>query len=288
MRYWAFTLGGLLIAGASVVAFDWGLYHVVRTGSCASGGAYVSARPCPPGTATYIVSLMAGVFGGLIGVGVYSARGPGGRASPLGLGVIMWSLLFITIAFSVGVAAYGPASDGGSGAHTIAIIFAAIFIPMGLAPLVLGRRGNRRQARMAQLVEQGKRCHGRVVTVEDTGVTINDNPRVKMTVRAEPPGEPPFDFVKTSTVSRVQIPRPGDPCTVFYDPADREGKNAITFDPVPGFSDTPAASAPPAAAVQVDGGDPLEKIAKLGQLRDRGLVTPEEFEQQKARLLKEI
>ena len=30
---------------------------------------------------------------------------------------------------------------------------------------------------------------GVVLNVEDTGVTINDNPTVKMTVRAEPPGE---------------------------------------------------------------------------------------------------
>jgi hypothetical protein len=34
--------------------------------------------------------------------------------------------------------------------------------------------------------------------------------------------------------------------------------------------------------------DPLDKIAKLGELRDRGIVTAEEFEQQKKRLLGEL
>lgn len=282
MRYWALTLAGLVVAGVSVVGFDWGLYHVVRTGSCASGGPYVSARPCPPGTASYILSLVGGIFGGMIGIAIYAARGPGGRPSPIGLGQIMWSLLFVTIPLSVGIAAYGPASKGESGAHTLAIIFALIFIPMGLAPLALGRRGKRSQARMAQLAEHGRRCPGRVLSVDDTGVTINNNPRVRMTVRAEPPGEPPFDLVKTATVSRVQIPRPGDRCTVFYDPADRQSKNGITFDPVPGSPPAPAQGVPH------EDGDPLEKIAKLGRLRDQGLVTAEEFEQQKQRLLKEI
>jgi hypothetical protein len=135
-----------------------------------------------------------------------------------------------------------------------------------------------------------------VLSVEDTGMTINDNPRVKITVRAEPPGESPWTIVKTATVSRVSIPRPGDRCVVFYDPANREEGNGITFDPVPGFSSPLAAPAPAAAPVataapgrvQENDGDPLERIAKLGQLRDQGLVTPEEFEAQKRRLLDEV
>src|SRR4051812_15279257 len=104
------TLVGLLIAGASIVAVDWGIYHLVRTGSCASGGPYVSARPCPPGTGGHILALIGGIFGGLIGIGLYAARGGSGHRSTAGLGVIMWSLLFITIAGAVALAAFGPAS----------------------------------------------------------------------------------------------------------------------------------------------------------------------------------
>jgi phosphoribosylaminoimidazole carboxylase (NCAIR synthetase) len=122
-----------------------------------------------------------------------------------------------------------------------------------------------------------------VESVQDTNVTINDNPRVRITVRAEPPGEPPFTIVKTATVSRVRIPRPGDRCVVFYDPANREERNGITFDQVPGFAQ------PAAAAVADDGDeDALEKIEKLAELRDRGILTAEEFEAQKKRLLNEV
>jgi hypothetical protein len=209
----------------------------------------------------------------------------------MGLGLIMWSLLFITLAASVALAAFGPANNDDPGARTAAIILAVIFLPMGLAPLPLALGGRRKRERLMQLAEHGKRCTGVVVSVEDTGVTINDNPHVKITVRAEPPGEAPFTIVKKATVSRVSIPRPGDPCVVFYDPADRENSNGITFDQVPGFP-TPARPAPeptPAAAPSPSAADdPLDKIAKLGELRDRGLVTPEEFEAQKKRLLGEL
>jgi hypothetical protein len=255
----------------------------------------VSARPCPPGTGGHILSLMGGIFGGLIGIGVYAARGSRGQGSTIGLGLIMWSLLFITLAASTALAAFGPANNDAAGARTAAIVLGVIFVPMGLAPLPFAFRGGGKQAKAVQLATTGKRCTGRVLSVEDTGVTVNDNPHVKITVQAEPPGEAPFTIVKKATVSRVKIPRAGDTCVVFYDPANREGSNGITFDPVPGFTavapaPTAAAWAPPAAAQRVDDDDedPLAKIAKLGQLRDQGLITPAEFETQKQRLLNEI
>jgi hypothetical protein len=285
-RYWLRTLIGLALAGAAVVGVDWGIYHLVRTGSCGSSTTYISTRPCPPGTGGHILALIGGIFGGLIGIAIYASRGQRGRPARIPLGLIMWSLLFVTLAASVAYAAYGPANNGGSGAKTTAIILGVIFVPMGLAPLPFALGGGKKQARVAQLAQHGKRCMGVVLSVEDTGVTINDNPTVKMTVRAEPPGESPWTIVKTATVSRVSIPRAGDRCVVFYDPANREGSNGITFDPVPGF--TAAAPAPAPAAAPMEDGDPLDRIAKLGQLRDQGLVTPEEFEAQKKRLLDEL
>jgi hypothetical protein len=319
-RYWGFTLAGLAICGASLVAFDWGLYHLVRTGNCGSSSTFVSTRPCPPGTGLHIMSLVGGVFAALAGIGLYAARGQRGRPSPIGLGLLMWCLLFTTIAGSVAYAAYGPASAGDSGAHGVAIILGVIFLPMGLLPLLFPLFGRGRNKKALQLVQHGSRCAGEVVSVEDTNVTINDNPRVKMTIRAEPPGEPPFTIVKTATVSRVNIPRRGDRCTVFYDPADRENRNGITFDTVPGFTPyvttgqpfptapiatpTPASapapqapaaapipgfSSPGAAATDDDPDeDPLVKIERLGKLRERGLVTQAEFDEQKRRLLGEL
>ena len=148
MRYWLLVLSGLGLAGASIVGIDWAIYHLVRTGTCASGGPYVSARPCPPGTATQTLVLVGGIFGGLIGTALYAARGRGGRKSPVGIGTIMWALLFLTIAASVGYAAYGPAATDTPGSKTAAVIIAVIFVPMGIAPLIAVPFGRRQATRM--------------------------------------------------------------------------------------------------------------------------------------------
>ena len=286
MRYWLFMLGGLLLAGLSVVLLDNGLFHLVRTGSCGSDGTYVAIRPCPPGTGGHILSVIGGIFGGLIAIGIYAARGArGGTRASIGLGLIMWSLLFVTIAGSVAYAAYGPGNNDSSGAKTTAVILGVIFLPMGLAPLPFAFRGSRKVSQFARLAAHARTCPGVVMSVDDTGMTVGDNPSVRFTVRAEPPGEAPFTIVKTAVVSRVKIPRVGDRCTVYYDPTNREAGSSITFAAAAPVYTPPYASVPqPAAADE----DPLEKIAALGQLRDRGLVTPEEFEAQKKRLLGKI
>lgn len=73
-----------------------------------------------------------------------------------------------------------------------------------------------RQSRLqARLRQSGASILAEIIRVEDTGLTINRNPRVKLTVRILD-REASFEM----TVSRVQIPRPGDFITVVYDPAD--------------------------------------------------------------------
>jgi hypothetical protein len=72
-----------------------------------------------------------------------------------------------------------------------------------------------------ELLETGAKGAGTVISVQDTGTTVNDNPRVKMTFRVEPlDGGDAFDVEKKTTVSRVAIPRQGDRYPVWYDPQD--------------------------------------------------------------------
>lgn len=136
-RYWVIAIGALALCGASIVAIDWGMYHLMLTGSCASGGPYVSAKPCPPGTGAHILALMGGIFGGLIGVGLFYARGRSGerRDSPYPLGLAMWTLLFCTLGGAALYATLGPAAQPDASTGT-AIFLAALFVPMGLAPLL--------------------------------------------------------------------------------------------------------------------------------------------------------
>ena len=113
-------------------------------------------------------------------------------------------------------------------------------------------------------------------------------------------GTPAFEGHKTTTVSRVQIPQVGARYPVFYDPSDHEtfayvdsiaddnGRQLIVSKFGDAFGPDAAGvgmvgAAPAAAAAPAE--DPLDKLEKLGRLRDSGVLTPEEFEEQKAALL---
>ncbi len=70
------------------------------------------------------------------------------------------------------------------------------------------------------ILENGVQAQAIVIGVRDTGVTINENPRVELTLQVRPDGATPFEAKKKVTVSRVSIPRPGDGYWVRFDPAD--------------------------------------------------------------------
>jgi hypothetical protein len=151
-----------------------------------------------------------------------------------------------------------------------------------------------------ELFATGSKGAGTVVQVQDTGMTVNDNPRIKMTFRVEPlDGSPAFDTTKTTTVSRVEIPRQGDRYPVWYDPQDNSkwayativddngretmrqlfGEVSSTF---VGMG-APAAPAPPAAQAQAQ--DTVEQLKQLADLHQQGLLTDDEFADQKSKLL---
>jgi hypothetical protein len=156
-------------------------------------------------------------------------------------------------------------------------------------------KGKREKAK--DLFEHGSRGIGTIMQVQDTGMTVNDNPRIKMLFRIEPlDGSAPFDAEKTKTVSRVEIPRAGDRYPIWYDAADRdtfayatvsndEGRAQIrqlfgtAAESLTGIGDPAAA---PAAA------DPIEQIRKLDELRVAGIITDAEFQQKKSDLLAQI
>ena len=161
--------------------------------------------------------------------------------------------------------------------------------------------GKGKKQKAANLMATGSRAVGTVVSVQDTGMTMNDNPRVKMIFRVEPlDGGAPFDAEKSAFVSRVQIPRAGDRYPVWYDAADPStwayatvdddegraqlrhmfGDVAETFTGV-GNGAQPAPAAPAAA-------DPLDRLKKLDELRTAGVLSDAEFQAKKAELLAQL
>src|SRR6266542_5663765 len=146
-----------------------------------------------------------------------------------------------------------------------------------------------------ELFATGSKGAGTVLQVQDTGMTVNDNPRVKMTFRVEPiDGGEAFDLTKTTTVSRVEIPRQGDRYPVWYDPQDpgkwayatgtddqgRATMRELFGDAAETFVGMGAPAAPASG-----GQDTVEQLKQLADLRSQGLLTDDEFAAQKAKLL---
>ena len=59
------TLAFALVIGAFMLG-AWSIHEVVQIGTCASGGPYVSARPCPKGTEFKILAIFGAVHAAFV------------------------------------------------------------------------------------------------------------------------------------------------------------------------------------------------------------------------------
>jgi len=316
-RYWlcvvvafAACIGGLMLGAYAI-------HELVQIGTCASGGPYVSRRPCPPGTEYKILAIFGALALLFVGRIVWAFRGRGDDGlGTFRFGSALWVVGWLTLDGTLLVAAFGPAAPSGAGSsgwQVAAVINAVIGIPIGLAPLYLLYTRRSKADALESLMRDGSRAPGEVTAVEDTGITINGNPRVTVTVRVDAAGQAPFDIEKTYTASRVDMPRRGDRCTVHYDPDDHS-RAAITFDAAPGPA--PAPTAPGAVPTALGGSPPAtwnpaaatsassdgkssgggtatadavgERLRKLDKLRDDGVITPAEHDAERARILDQL
>ena len=113
--------------------------------------------------------------------------------------------------------------------------------------------------RRQRLEEAGVDAQALLVSVQDTGVTVNNNPRVKLTLQVTAAdGTGQFQVETKKTVSRVAIPRAGETYAIRYDPDDHDNFELVgavdTGAPGGGQETLDSASAGDiAAAVQATG-----------------------------------
>jgi hypothetical protein len=155
--------------------------------------------------------------------------------------------------------------------------------------------GRRRVAEAQHLIATGARGTGTIVNVVDTGVWVNDNPRVHVTVNIQPEdGSAPFTAEKKMVVSRFALPQVGTRMPVWYDRNDPTEwvsgdsaqyevqsvlGNAMATPPVPMTAPAMPTAAAPAAT------DTVSELEKLSDLRTQGVLSEAEFESAKARVL---
>ncbi|MYS86315.1 SHOCT domain-containing protein [Embleya scabrispora] len=72
--------GFLLLTSLAVAAYSF--YQLARTGSCSSGGVYVSKRECPAGTAQWAFALPISLITGMLSVFLLRACLRGGTPEP--------------------------------------------------------------------------------------------------------------------------------------------------------------------------------------------------------------
>jgi hypothetical protein len=144
------VLGGALFLGG-IVLFNVKLVSLLETGTCASGNTpYQIARPCPAGTGTDILLLIASIFGGLIGAAIFAARGSppwasGKRAAAggmLGFGTFAWGLFFTaTGATSLIASLTNQAIQDSAGGKLGGLIVGGTFLLMGVPALLISLWG---------------------------------------------------------------------------------------------------------------------------------------------------
>jgi hypothetical protein len=85
--------------------------------------------------------------------------------------------------------------------------------------------------RIAELVATGKQGTARVLELSDTGVSVNDNPRVKLLLEISIPNYQPYQAQKTVTLPLIYLPQvqTGSTINILADPEQPDNEKRIAL-----------------------------------------------------------
>lgn len=157
----------------------------------------------------------------------------------------------------------------------LAVTLLDLALGIGLA---LGRTNAQRLS--YRLQRTGRRAVAEVLTVEQTGVRVNDEPLLDLRVRIEGEDVAAFEAEKRFVISEVRLPLLyTGPLPVVVDPETREWE----FD----WDEARPASIAPAVASSGPRSR-ADRLAELDDLFRRDLLTREEYDAARARILGEL
>jgi hypothetical protein len=140
MAYLLKAISGLGLFGGGIALANVKLVKLLETGTCASGNTpYAIRHPCPPGTGSAILLLMAGIFAALIGAGLFAARGTPswakGREHRVPTFAVLWGTGFTATGAVSLITALGNDSLG-QGGQLGGLIVGITFLVMGVPALL--------------------------------------------------------------------------------------------------------------------------------------------------------
>jgi hypothetical protein len=120
-------------------------------------------------------------------------------------------------------------------------------------------------------IQNGITADAEVLAVRDTGVTINDDPQIALLLEVRPPMAAAFQTEIKTLVSRLEVAnyRPGCKAVVVYDPANPKRMILQSIEPVVEVANLTEA-----------------RLEALNQLRDKGLITSEEYQRKREEIIK--
>lgn len=154
------------------------------------------------------------------------------------------------------------------------LLVTALDIVIGL---LIGRGRHQAQVKMHHLRRVGRPATAQVLSFDQTGVRVNDQPMLVLKMRIHGEDLVPFEVQAREVVPEIRIPLlHAGQLPVLVDPETHEWE--IDWD----------AARPVAPPAPVDPRTPAERLAELDDLLRRDLVSREEYDATRARILDEI
>lgn len=168
-------------------------------------------------------------------------------------------------------------------------IIVTIVIILVLRKTLLGGMSGKKQEQAMQLTQTGRKARATILRVEPTGMVVNNiNIQCWVTFRLQPlDGGPITEGRKKVLINQTQMPRAGDVWPAWIDPSDPatfavgmpQGADPAQIPLFREFGIPHPLDTNPA-------GDTVDDLQRLVEMKQQGLLSDDEFQAAKSKLLR--
>lgn len=186
-------------------------------------------------------------------------------------------LAVLGMGFSVFMLIWGPERIEFEGRSPAELLESGELAPLIVIPIVLLISGFAMRPFFRILfpreIKNALTAQAKVLKVWDTGVSINDNPQVRLLLHVTPSMSAAFDAEAKTIVSRLSAARvqPGITAEIKYDPLDLRRVQIVTLN-----------------LKETASGGAASRLEELRSLRDRQLITEEEYNIKRDEIIKAL